>query len=261
VIIGGIRSIGAVASRIVPFMCVAYVLMSLYIILTHISQIGPAFVSIFNGSFSPEAARVGFFGVMVVGIKRAVFSNEAGIGSAAIAHSAAKTEEPVSEGIVALLEPFIDTVVICTMTALVIIITGVYADPEHAELVSGRSGAAMTTVAVSGEYGLWWFKYVLYAAMALFAYSTLISWSYYGERCWTALLGERFSLAYKALFLVFTLLGSIVTTGKILEFSDLLILGMAFPNILGILFLTGKVRRKLDDYWGRYKAGEIKTYN
>ncbi len=260
VIIGGIRSIGAVASRIVPIMCAAYVLMSLYILGTHASEIGPAFVAIYDGAFNADAATGGFFGVMVIGIQRAVFSNEAGIGSAAIAHSAAKTEEPVSEGIVALLEPFIDTVVICTMTALVIIITGVYNAPEHADLVSGQSGAALTTVAVSGEYGLWWFKYVLYVAMALFAYSTLISWSYYGERCWTNLLGERSSMAYKILFLVFTMLGSIVTTGKILVFSDLLILGMAFPNILGLLLLSGKVRRKLDDYWSRYKAGEIKTF-
>jgi AGCS family alanine or glycine:cation symporter len=160
------------------------------------------------------------------------------------------------------LEPFIDTVVICTMTALVIIITGVYDNelyPQFAEYVTGesKSGAALTAVAVSGDHGVWWFRYVLYVAVVLFAYSTLISWSYYGERCWTRLFGERTSMAYKILFLVFTVLGSIVTTGKILEFSDLLILGMALPNILGVVLLSGKVKRALDEYWAKYQSGKL----
>ena len=237
-------------------MCAAYVGMALYILLSNASQIPTAISAIFAGAFTPEAPVGGVIGVMVIGIRRAVFSNEAGIGSAAIAHSAAKTEEPVSEGIVALLEPFIDTVVICTMTALVIIITGVHTDPQYSHLVSGASssGAALTTVAVSGDYGVPWFKYILYAAVVLFAYSTLISWSYYGERCWTRLFGPRSSMAYKVLFLVFTVLGSIVTTGKVLEFSDILILGLALPNILGVLLLSGKVRRALDVYWEAHKG-------
>ncbi len=253
VIIGGIKSIGAVASRIVPFMCCAYVLMAIYILLNNASQVPEAISRIFTSAMNPQAGVGGVLGVMVVGVTRAVFSNEAGIGSAAIAHSAAKTEEPVSEGIVALLEPFIDTVVICTMTALVIIITGVWEDPTYSHLVSGESasGAALTTVAVSGEHGVLWFKYILYVAVVLFAYSTLISWSYYGERCWTRLFGPNSSLAYKILFLVFTLLGSIVTTGNVLAFSDLLILGLALPNILGLLLLSGKVKRELDEYWGK----------
>jgi AGCS family alanine or glycine:cation symporter len=257
VIIGGIKAIGAVASRIVPFMCCAYVLMSVYILLNNASQIPNAFSEIFAGAFSMQAGIGGFLGVMVIGIQRAVFSNEAGIGSAAIAHSAARTDEPVSEGIVALLEPFIDTVVICTMTALVIIITGVCDDPTHSHLVSGESasGAALTTAAVSGEHGVIWFKYVLYVAVVLFAYSTLISWSYYGERCWTHLFGPSSSMAYKLLFLIFTVLGSIVTTGNILAFSDLLILGLALPNILGLLLLSGKVKRELDKYWAKVVSG------
>lgn len=256
VIIGGIKAIGSVAGRIVPFMCAAYVCMALYILLSNASQIPAAFGAIIAGAFTPEAGAGGIIGVMVIGIQRAVFSNEAGIGSAAIAHSAAKTEEPVSEGIVALLEPFIDTVVICTMTALVIIITGVHTDPQYAHLVSGESssGAALTTAAVSGDHGVPWFKYVLYAAVVLFAYSTLISWSYYGERCWTRLFGPSSSIAYKILFLVFTVLGSIVTTGNVLAFSDILILGLAFPNILGVLLLSGKVRRALDQYWDAHKG-------
>ena len=252
VIIGGIKSIGAVASRIVPLMCCAYVAMSVYILLMNSDQIGNAVSQIFTEAFSFRAGLGGFLGVLVTGVRRAVFSNEAGIGSASIAHSAAKTDEPVSEGIVALLEPFIDTVVICTMTALVIIITGVVDDPANADLVTSESGAALTTVAVSGEHGVAWFKYILYAAVVLFAYSTLISWSYYGERCWTALLGPRSSLAYKILFLVFTVLGSIVTAGNVLAFSDLAILGLALPNILGLILLSGKVRSELDKYWSKF---------
>jgi AGCS family alanine or glycine:cation symporter len=277
VIVGGIKSIGKVASRIVPFMCVAYVMMALYIIFTHIEMIAPAMQSIWNNAFNLQAGLGAILGVMVVGIQRAVFSNEAGVGSAAIAHSAAKTDEPVSEGIVALLEPFIDTVVICTMTALVIIIAGgewvpqqdanalLHKDYGHwsnqvyGEYVSGenKSGAALTRSAISGEFGVPWFKYVLYAAVILFAYSTLISWYYYGERCWTSLFGERLSFGFKILFLSFTVLGSIVTTGAILDFSDLLILSMALPNMLGLFLLSGKVKRALDDYWGKLKSGEI----
>jgi len=260
VILGGIKSIGAVASKIVPAMCLAYVLMCLFILLENVAEIPHAVASIFAGAFTLKAGFGGAIGVMIIGIKRAVFSNEAGVGSAAIAHSAAKTNEPVSEGIVALLEPFIDTVVVCTMTALVIIITGVYDSeryPEYVTLVASDSGAALTTAAVSGAHGVYWFKYVLYAAVILFAYSTLISWSYYGERSWTTLFGPKSSIAYKVLFLVFTVLGSIVTTGNILAFSDLLILGMALPNILGVALLSGRVKRALDAYWDKYQRGEL----
>ena len=280
VIVGGIKSIGKVASRIVPVMCAAYVAMSLYIIFTNIEKVGPAFSSILANAFNMEAGFGAILGVMVVGIQRAVFSNEAGVGSAAIAHSAAKTEEPVSEGIVALLEPFIDTVVICTMTAIVIIIAGgdwvpqtnqdnllqanygAWSNPDYGLYVSGenKSGAALTRSAISGDAGVSWFKYVLYVAVILFAYSTLISWYYYGERCWTSLFGEWSSFAFKILFLVFTVLGSIVTTGNILDFSDLLILSMALPNILGLFLLSGKVKAKLDDYWSRKKSGQLTKF-
>jgi len=256
VIVGGIRSIGAVASKIVPFMCVAYVLAAIYILITHAAQILPAMNQIVVEAFTPQAAYGGFLGVLVTGIRRAVFSNEAGVGSAAIAHSAAKTDEPVSEGIVALLEPFIDTVVVCTMTALVIVITGVYADPVNAEIIASNQGAALTKAAfIDGGHD--WFKWILYAAVVLFAYSTLISWSYYGERCSVRLFGERASLVYKIVFLLFVILGSIVTESKMLEFSDLLILGMSLPNILGLYFLSNRVKHALDDYWARYKNGEI----
>jgi AGCS family alanine or glycine:cation symporter len=277
VIVGGIKSIGKVAARIVPFMCAAYVAMALYIIFTNLESVTPALQSIWDNAFNMQAGLGAILGVMVVGIQRAVFSNEAGVGSAAIAHSAAKTDEPVSEGIVALLEPFIDTVVICTMTAMVIIIAGgdwvpqqnpndvmhkdygYWTNQVYGEYVSGanKSGAALTRSAISGDHGVAWFKYVLYAAVILFAYSTLISWFYYGERCWTSLFGEWSSIGFKALFLTFTVLGSVVTTGAILDFSDLLILSMALPNMLGLFLLSGKVKRALDDYLRKLKSGEI----
>ncbi len=256
VIIGGIKSIGAVASRIVPVMCLLYVAAALYILLRNFNEIPDAIATIFREAFSPNAVYGGFLGVLVIGIKRAVFSNEAGIGSAAIAHSAAKTDEPVSEGIVALLEPFIDTVVVCTITALVVVVTGVYQDPEMASVIAGDQGARLTLQAfVSGGYD--WFRYILYFSVVLFAYSTCISWSYYGERCWVQLFGTRTSIIYKLLFLVFTFLGSIVTRGNILVFSDLMILGMSFPNLLGVFLLSGVVKRALDTYWNKYKSGQL----
>tara|TARA_B100000809_G_C15132478_1_gene529096 strand:+ start:1527 stop:3209 length:1683 start_codon:yes stop_codon:yes gene_type:complete len=256
VIIGGIRSIGAVAGRIVPFMCGAYVLTALYILGNNFFQIDDAIRSILSGALSPDAVYGGFIGVLVIGIQRAVFSNEAGTGSAAIAHSAAKTDEPVSEGIVALLEPFIDTVIVCTMTALVIIITGAAVD--NPDLIAGenKSGAALTAIAFRNG-GFEWFRWILYAAVILFCYSTLISWSYYGERCWTHLFGKKSSIYFQLLFIGFVFLGSIVGENKILVFSDLLILGMALPNMLGLFLLSGKVRRELDTYWGKYKSGEL----
>ena len=297
VIIGGIRSIGRVASIIVPFMCAAYVLMALYILGTNASQIPAAFGTIISNAFTFEAGLGGLLGVMVVGIQRAVFSNEAGAGSAAIAHSAAKTDEPVSEGIVALLEPFIDTVLVCTMTGLVIIIAGgdwtpnpeltttkvgdtimvdgeakvaeaddiaglplgKWSNQEYETHVSDNAGAALTRTAVANK-GLPWFKWILYAAVVLFAFSTIISWSYYGERCFTSLFGMNSSIIYKVIFLVFTVLGSVVSAENILGFSDIMILGMSFPNILGLYILSGKVRGNLDEYMEKLKSGKIKPH-
>lgn len=258
VIIGGIQRIAQVAAKVVPSMCGIYVLACLFILGAHVTHIPDALGAILSGAFSPDAAFGGFIGVLVIGFQRAAFSNEAGIGSAAIAHSAAKTDYPVREGIVALLEPFIDTVVVCTMTALVIVITGAYANPDYASMVQGNQGAALTSRAM-GEV-ITWFPYVLSLAVALFAFSTMISWSYYGERCWTWLVGERYSLIYKLIFLAFTFLGSILSATNVLDFGDLMILGMALPNILGVLLLSGKVRRDLDAYWNRYQSGGFETY-
>ncbi len=264
VIVGGIKRIAQVAEKIVPAMCGIYVAACLFILLTHFSEIPAALANIVSEAFdpktllNPDALKGGAIGVLILGFKRAAFSNEAGIGSAAIAHSAAKTDYPVREGIVALLEPFIDTVVVCTMTALVIVITGAYNNPEHAELILNEKGAALTSVAFGEKIS--WFPYVLAVATMLFAFSTMISWSYYGERCWSWLFGERASMIYKLLFLTFTFLGSVITATQVLEFGDLMILGMALPNILGLLLLSGYVRKDLDAYWIKHKRNEFPTY-
>jgi AGCS family alanine or glycine:cation symporter len=258
VIIGGVRRIAQVADKIVPFMCGAYVLTCLLIIGDNFGNIGSALSSIFYGAFTPEAGYGGFIGVLVTGFQRAAFSNEAGVGSAAIAHSAAKSEYPVREGIVSLLEPFIDTVVVCTMTALVIVFSGAYDNPEYAGIIASRQGAALTSRAMGEHYA--WVPYMLSIAVMLFAYSTMISWSYYGERCWAYIFGDRSSTSYRILFLTFTFLGSIITAQNVLDFGDLMILGMAFPNILGLFLLHGKVRDELKVYWAMLKSGQMKTY-
>ncbi len=246
VILGGIKSIARVASYVVPIMCCIYLIACLFILGTHLGEIPRAFSLILNQAFSPDAAFGGFLGVLIIGVKRAVFSNEAGIGSAAIAHSAAKVKDPIEEGVVALLEPFIDTIVVCTMTALVIIITGAYLDPANSALIANNQGGALTSAAMGGVIP--WFPYVLAVAVFLFAFSTMISWSYYGERCWVYLFGDGSSLIFKLLFLFFTFLGSIITATNILDFSDLMILGMAFPNILGLLILSGSIQKDLNHY-------------
>ncbi len=269
VIIGGIKRIASTAEKIVPFMCGVYVLAAVTILIKNAAEVPAALAVIVNSAMSWEAGYGGFIGVLIMGFRRAAFSNEAGVGSAAIAHSAAKTDYAVREGIVALLEPFIDTVVVCTMTALVIVITGAYdheapgfnpAFETHYErdadgAISGVNGAALTSAAMDGEIPM--FKYVLAIATALFAFSTMISWSYYGERCWAYLFGDRASMYFKILFLTFTFLGSIISATSVLEFGDLMIFGMAIPNVLGLFLLSGKVRRDLREYWGKLKSGEL----
>lgn len=257
VILGGIKSIGRTAEKIVPFMCLAYVCMALFIIALNISSVPAAIGAIFEGAFTPAGIAGGFLGVMVQGVKRAVFSNEAGAGSAAIAHSAAKTDNPMSEGFVALLEPFIDTVVVCTITALMIIVSGMYDSPEVKTLAGSSQGAKITLLVVTQNPNFAWFKYVLYVAVVMFAYSTCISWSYYGERCFVYLFGPRSSLFYKCLFLTFTFLGSIVSPQNILEFSDMLILSMSVPNLIGVFLMSGVIKRALDKYLSDLHGGNI----
>ncbi len=258
VILGGLRRIAATAEKVVPLMCGIYVLGALYILIANASSVPGAFGSIVSSAFTMKAGFGGFLGVLVIGFKRAAFSNEAGIGSAAIAHSAAKTPYAAREGIVALLEPFIDTIVVCTMTALVIVITGAYNNPDYAHHVAADEGAALTSKAMGQVIS--WFPYVLSAAVLLFAFSTMISWSYYGERCWAYLFGDGSSVVYRLLFIVFVFLGSVITAKQVLNFGDLLIFGMVFPNIFGVLLLSGRVKTKLDEYMAKLNANEFPTY-
>ncbi|RFC54471.1 alanine/glycine:cation symporter family protein [Brumimicrobium aurantiacum] len=255
VIVGGIKSIAKVTDKIVPTMVGIYVVSALVIIGFNYDNLGHGFSTIISGAFSPDAMYGGFIGVLILGFQRAAFSNEAGVGSAPIAHAAAKTDEPVSEGVVAILEPFIDTVVVCTMTALVIIFTGYAQDPE------GLEGAALTSAAFSSSLGDW-SLYVLSFAVVLFAFSTMISWSYYGLKAWTYVFGETkvSALIYKFIFLIFVVIGASVGLGAVIDFSDLMILGMAFPNILGLLIMSGEVKNDLKDYFSRIKSGAIKRF-
>jgi len=255
VIIGGIKRIAHAAEAIVPTMVLIYLSACLWIILSYASDIPAAFSLIVSEAFAPTAVAGGFVGVLVQGFKRAAFSSEAGIGSAAIAHSAASVKYPVRQGFVALYEPFIDTIIICTMTALVIILTGVYNAPEHHALVESSKGAALTAVAFGSVIS--WFPIILSVSVVLFAYSTMISWSYYGERCWTYVFGERFSMVYRIIFLMFVVLASLVSAGNILDFSDLLLLSMAFPNFLALYLLQDKVSVALKDYLGLLRSGEM----
>lgn len=246
VIVGGIRRIGEVAGFLVPIMCVLYVGTGLIILAFHAASLGTAIGILVSEAFSPTAVGGGVVGVMIQGFRRAAFSNEAGIGSAPIAHSAASTGEPIREGLVALLEPFVDTLIVCTTTGLVLVVTGAYQHPE-------AQGIAMTSLAFASVFP--WFPVVLAVTAVLFAYSTMISWSYYGEQCWAYLFGIRSIGAYKVVFLFFTWLGAVFPLATVIEFSDLVLLGMAFPNLVGVLWLSGKVKRDLDDYLARLRAG------
>ena len=258
VIIGGIKRIGNVTSRIVPFMCGLYVLTSILIILSHITEVPVLIANIISQAFTPEAMYGGFLGVLVQGVRRAAFSNEAGLGSAAFAHAAAQTDEPAREGMVAMIGPFIDTVIICSMTALVCMITGAYQLAEFQGQSGSLVGAKMTAVAfdsfIPGA------RYVLAFAVMLFAYSTMISWSYYGERAWEYLFGLRSILAYRIIFVCFVFIGAVTALKNVLDFSDAMILGMAFPNIIGGIILSPQIKAVLKEYWGRYKAGELTVY-
>ncbi len=255
VIVGGIKSIAKVTDKIVPFMAGLYILFSLIIIGMNISNVGDVFIEIFQGAFNSPAIKGGVIGVLIVGFQRAAFSNEAGVGSASIAHSASKTDEPVSEGIVALLEPFVDTVVVCTMTALVLVFTG------FADGTSSLQGAELTSAAFASVFP--WFTWVLVIAIFLFAFSTMISWSYYGLKAWAFLFGNSkiAENSYKLIFLGFIMVGSSAELGAVLDFSDLMILGMAFPNILGLVILSKEVRSDMISYFARIKSGEIKKFN
>jgi len=256
VIIGGIKRIAKVTEKVVPLMAGIYIIACLIIVFSNFSYIDDAFGLIFSGAFTSDAALGGFFGVLIQGFRRAVFSNEAGAGSASIAHSAVKTNYAASEGLVALLEPFIDTIVICTMTAIVIIFynSGGYfeyglASKEGVE-IGGQvlEGATLTSAAFGSVIP--WFPYVLTVAIILFAISTMISWSYYGLQSWMYLFGKSKAsdLSYKVMFCLFIIIGASANMSAVWGFSDAMILAMVFPNMIGLFFLFPVVKDELAKY-------------
>lgn len=249
VIIGGIKSIARVTSRLVPLMCGIYVLAALVVIGSNAALIPSVFVSILTNAFSPHAVEGGLVGVLVIGMRRAVSSSEAGLGSAAIAHSAAKTSEPISEGLVALYEPFVDTVVICTMTALVILITGAN--------IEGVAGVVMTSNAFGSAVS--WFPWVLAMAVLLFAYSTVISWGYYGEQICVYLFGyhKRVVFGWRVIYCVITPAGALVTSGAVVAFLDSVYFLMAVPNVVGLYILAPEIKADLRNYLRRIADGSI----
>ena len=256
VIIGGVTRIATITEGLVPIMVIIYLSASIWILGSHYDKIDDAFALIFSEAFNTSAVYGGMLGALIQGFQRAVFSSEAGIGSSPVAHAPALTKYPVRQGFVALYEPFIDTVVICTMTALVIIITGVFEpDGAHAALIAAKEGAALTSAA----YGtvISWFPTVLSVSIFLFAFSTMISWSYYGERAWVYLFGSKFSIIYKLMFLSLSVIATVVSTGIMVDFSFMLMLAMALPNILGLFILSGDVRKQLDEYMAKLKSGEL----
>jgi len=270
VIVGGLKSIARVTEKVVPFMGIMYVGAALVILVVNADQIGWAFGQIFTGAFTGLGVAGGMVGALIQGFKRAAFSNEAGVGSAAIAHSAVRTKEPITEGFVSLLEPFIDTVVICTMTALVIIITGqltidaatgnYITEGGRIVTATGASGVGLTSAAFESAFS--WFPYVLAIAVVLFAFSTMISWSYYGLKAWTYLFGEgkNKEITFKIIFCIFVVIGAAANLGPVIDFSDAAIFAMAVVNIIGLYFLMPVVKRELNSYLSRLQTGEIKKF-
>jgi len=253
VIIGGIKSIAHVTAWLVPTMAATYIIGALVVILGNISAVPSAFATIFNAAFSLQAGFGGMIGVVIIAMQRAVYSTEAGIGSATMAHAAAKTREPVSEGMVALMEPFIDTIIISTMTALVIVITGVYQD------TSGAAGISLTSAAFGSVIS--WFPWVLALAAFLFAYSTIISWGYYSGKAWGFVFGEsnRSTLIFKTIFCAVLIPGAAIPMTSVYTLMDSLFFLMAIPNIIGIYIMAPEIKRDLQSYLSRLKSGEIKA--
>ena len=253
VIIGGIKKIATVTEKIVPFMVAVYVLAVIAVLVMKIDLVPKAFGQIFTGAFTFAGVSGGFVGILIQGFQRAAFSNEAGIGSASIAHAAVKTKHPASEGLVALLEPFIDTVVVCTMTALMLIVSNM--DGEVMEYgVKVTKGVEATSKAF--EMSISWFPWVLTIAVVLFAFSSMISWSYYGFQAWTFLFGKSKMVgnAYKVIFCLFVIIGGAISLGSVIDFSDAMIFAMLVPNMIGLFFLAPKVKEELKKYMEKIKG-------
>lgn len=269
VIIGGIKRIAKVTEKVVPFMAVLYTAAALFIIVSNITLVDDAIMQIFTDAFTPRATiSGGFIGVMIQGFRRAAFSNEAGAGSAAIAHSAVNTRYAASEGLVGLLEPFIDTVLICTMTAIVIIIFNlngafVYGDVLNggALMADGSRLGGINLTSMAFESAIPGASYALVFAVILFAFSTILSWSYYGLQAWKYLFGRGkwIDLSYKLLFLLFTILGAAITLDAVIKFSDAMILALVFPNMIGLFFLYPEVKKELDKYLALVRHKKSRT--
>ena len=253
VIVGGMPSIASVTSKLVPLMALLYLTMAVVVLVANAGQIGAAFAAIVDGAFTGDGVAGGVVGALIQGLKRATFSNEAGVGSAAIAHSAVKTDEPVTEGLVSLLEPFIDTVVVCTMTALVITIAGLNLGPYPN--AAGLTGVELT--AASFQATADWFRYPLALAVLMFAVSTMISWSYYGLKGWTYLFGEGRAneLVYKLMFCAFVVVGCSIGFGAVIDFSDAAIFSMGIFNIVGLYLLMPVVKRELATFLAKVDSG------
>ena len=251
VIIAGIRKIGLVAQALVPLMAFVYLAAGFIILCLHLEQVPAACVSIVVEAFAPEGVSGGVIGAMIIGLQRATYSNESGIGSAAIAHSAVKTREPSSEGLVALLEPFIDTIVVSTMTALVVIVTGAYK-------IQGLSGIEITSAAYASVFP--WFPNILAIAVVLFAYTTMLTWSYYSVKCWTYLAGESYwtNLGYKLVYCLFLSTGAVISMKATIEFADAMFFAMAIPNVIALYILGPRVKREIEGYIARIRSGEIR---
>ncbi len=256
VIIGGIKSIAKVTEKIVPFMAGLYLISCAIVIFANLGSVPGAIGDIFSGAFTGAGVTGGVVGALIVGFQRAAFSNEAGLGSASVAHSAVKTNEPATEGFVAMLEPFIDTVVVCTATALTIVITKTYADPDASKL----GGVDLTSR--SFETVLPWFPIVLAVAVVLFAFSTMISWSYYGMKATGYLFGDNVLAenVFKVIFIIFTVIGSAAALGPVINFSDSMIFLMGLPNIIGLYLLARVIRKTIHSYYERVNSGEVKEY-
>ena len=272
VIIGGIKSIAQVTEKVVPIMGIGYVGVGFLILIANADMILWAFGEIFRGAFTDSGIVGGIVGAIIQGFRRAAFSNEAGIGSAAIAHSAVRTKEPITEGFVSLLEPLIDTVIVCTMTALVIIITQqLMIDAETGRYILNDSGGVatvgdvaagvpLTSAAFGSAFG--WAPYALSVAVILFAFSTMITWSYYGMKGWTYIFGEGKTkeMIFKVMFCFFVFVGAVSSLGSVLDFSDAALFAMGIVNVIGLYLLMPIVKRELNSYLARLKSGEIKAF-
>ncbi|MFC7344649.1 alanine/glycine:cation symporter family protein [Saccharopolyspora griseoalba] len=261
VVFGGIKSIGKVTSRLVPAMAVIYILACLFVILANVTAVPDAVSTIISGAFTPEAGFGGLVGVLIIGFQRAVFSNEAGLGSAPIAHSAVRTNHPATEGLVALLEPFIDTVVVCTMTALTIVIARpqIWVQGQQTVIGGGEEPDGVTVTSDAFSTALPWFPYVLTVAVVLFAISTLITWGYYGQRAWLFLFGNSkasFQI-YNLVFCLFVIVGSVLTMTSVFDFTSAVMFLLALFNIIGLYIMIPKVKEELASYKAKLRSGEV----